>query len=206
LSSDLDIDGLLVELGFSSDEGRVLARLALEEEGLTHPRKHRIAEAKRPAIEELLRTRFRLVCARPGCRARDDGRITVDARSEDCSSCGGETNKTELTRAVDALVEHGLVRVVIVGGSPSVHDEITRLVGARLQVRLVPGTDRRSARDAKADLAWAHLVVVWGSTELDHKVSMLYTGARDRRVVVCPRRGVAALAQTLLEAVVRRAT
>jgi len=47
------------------------------------------------------------------------------------------------------------------------------------------------------------VVVVWGSTELDHKVSKLYRADRDRRVVTCPRRGLAALAATLAEAAER---
>lgn len=60
--------------------------------------------------------------------------------------------------------------------------------------------DGQTGRDAKADLAWADIVVVWDGTELDHKVSRLYTDARDRRVVTCQRRGIAALAATLSQA------
>lgn len=62
---------------------------------------------------------------------------------------------------------------------------------------------RRTAREAGGDLLWVELVVVWGSTELAHKVSNLYTGSGDRRVVTCGRRGVAALGETLVFAAKR---
>jgi hypothetical protein len=95
-------------------------------------------------------------------------------------------------------------RVVVVGGSPGTHDELRSLVAGGLELRLVAGTERRTSRDAKADLAWADLVVVWGGTELDHKVSKLYARGRGDHVVTCSRRGIAAMAATMVEAARRR--
>ncbi|MFN7134692.1 MAG: hypothetical protein ACK4N5_21615, partial [Myxococcales bacterium] len=49
---------------------------------------------------------------------------------------------------------------------------------------------------ARADLEWADLVLVWGASELDHKVSRHYTDvppAAKRKVVQLARRGIAAL-------------
>lgn len=57
----------------------------------------------------------------------------------------------------------------------------------------------------EADLAWADVIMVWGGTQLDHKVSKLYTDARRPNVVTCSRCGIAALAQTVTEHLARGA-
>ena len=95
-------------------------------------------------------------------------------------------------------------RLVVVVGSPATHEQLRELVGTRVDLRVVSGTERRTGNEAKADLAWADLVVIWGSTQLDHKTSRLYTAARDDRVVTCAKRGIAALAATILEFTSRR--
>lgn len=198
---DLAIDDVLADLGYAADTARPIARAALEVAGLTSARKQRIAATKLDAVKDLLAARFLLACARATCRAAGAGRTVLDAaQPTDCGVCGGSENRAAVDRAVAALTARGRRRIVVVGGSPATHEELRALVGGRLDLRLVSGTERRTGRDAKADLAWADVVVIWGSTELDHKVSKLYTDARERRVVTCPRRGVAALAETLVVA------
>jgi len=202
-SSDLVIDTMLGELGFIGENAR-LARLAIEAAGLTNPRKTRIASGKLGAVRDELRARFVLLCARASCRQSNltKGRKVLDAaRPTDCAVCSGSTNATDVDRAVATLIERGLCRVVVVGGAPSTREELRDLVAGRLELRLVSGNDRRTARAAKADLNWAHIVAIWGGTELDHKVSELYTQRPAGRVVVCRRRGIAAMAATLIEAV-----
>src|SRR5262249_6039895 len=76
-------------------------------------------------------------------------------------------------------------------------------LGARLELRLVDGTERRTLGQARLDLEWADLVLLWGGSELDHRVSTLYTGAPPqlrRKLVHASKRGIAAL----LEAAVVR--
>jgi hypothetical protein len=144
-----------------------------------------------------------VLCSRSTCRAAGatDGRAVVDAaRATACSVCRGKPNAAELDRAIQALAAKGLRRIVIVGGSPSTREELRALVGDRLELRLVSGTERRTAREAKADLVWAHLVAIWSGTELDHTISKHYTDAAVGRVVVCPRRGIEAMAGTLQKA------
>lgn len=201
------IDGLLAELGFRGTAARQAARAAIEAAGLTNARKQNIASSKVPAVTALLAERFVVVCARASCRAAvaHEAREVIDAEQPaDCDLCGGQQNRAEVDRAVAALSARGLRRLVVVGGSPSTHEELRALVGARLELRLVSGTDRRTGREARADLAWADLVVVWGGTELDHKVSKLYTDEKSARVVTCSRRGIAALAATMSDAAARR--
>jgi hypothetical protein len=202
-ASDPVIDTVLDELGYVGEHARRQAREALEEAGLTNPRKTRIASSKLDAVHEVLGRRFVLLCTRSTCRqaAVIRGRRILDtARPTDCSVCAGSANTFDVERAITALTGQGLHRVVIVGGSPSTREELQELVAGRLELRLVSGSERRTARDARADLRWADLVAIWGGTELDHRVSMLYTQGPGGRVVTCPRRGIAAMAATLITA------
>jgi hypothetical protein len=207
-AADLVIEAVLDGLGFAGDNAR-LARTALEDAGLTNPRKKRISATKLGDLKTVLSTRFMLVCTRASCRAAaaaaagTDRAVLDAARPTACEVCGGSANATEIGKAIAALVDGGLRRIVVVGGSPSTREELRGLIADRLELRLVSGTDRRTSRDAKADLVWADLVVIWGSTELDHKISRLYTGASQGRVVTCARRGIAALAETLAKAAAR---
>lgn len=207
-ANEVEIARLLAGLGYRSPAAHQRARAAIQSAGLTSSSKQRIAISKVPAVQQLLSDRFVIVCTQAACRAEvglGDPRVAMAAdRSVDCNICSGQPNRTALRRAIEALVQRGLHRVVVIGGSPATREELGSLGGGGLDLRLVSGTDRRTARDAKADLAWAHLIVIWGSTELDHKVSKLYTDSKDARVVTCPRRGVAALAGTLVEAARRR--
>lgn len=206
-SSDLVIDDLLTELGFETVEARALARGVIEDAGLTNTRKQRIAASKRQAVEEALRTAVIVACARAPCRdeSRRSGLTVVGAaQASACQICGGSANRREMDRATVALLERGLRKLVVVGGSPATHDELRTLARGRIELRLVPGTDRRNAGDAKADLAWGDAIAVWGGTQLDHKVSKLYTNARQPHVFTCTRRGIAALAATLLDHLSRR--
>jgi len=206
MSRAVPIDELMTELGFRTPELRQRARTVLEQAQLTNTRKQNISSAKREAVERVLGERFVLVCARASCRhAAGTAREVLHAsRPTDCGVCGGQQNRAEVDRAIAALAARGMRRLVVVGGSPGTHDELRGLVVDSLELRIVSGTDRRTGRDAKADLAWADLVVVWGATELKHKVSKLYTDGKPRHVVTCPKRGIGALAGTIVEAVRRR--
>lgn len=204
---DIAIDELLTDLGYRSDGLRQRARAALIAAGLTSERKQRIAESKLAAVRDVLAGGFALACTRERCRqvAAASGKTILDVdRPTDCAVCHGSANESAIHRAVAALQERGMRRLVIVGGSPNAHTELEALIGDRIEIRLIPGTDRRTGRDAAADRSWAHLIVIWGGTQLNHQISKLYTDGRRDRVVTCPRRGIAALAETVLEAVSRR--
>ena len=204
---DVLITDLLTDLGYRSQHARDLAMTALVDTKLTSGRKLRIAMAKLDAVKDALEKRFVVVCTGATCRAeaKHDLRARVDAsRPTDCSICHGSANETAIDSAIRALANHQLRRLVVVGGSPATHEELRALSDKRLDLRLITGTDRRTGNDAKADLAWADVIVIWGSTQLDHKTSKLYTTAGSAKVVTCSKRGVAALAETLIEFTVRR--
>ncbi|MBI4577234.1 MAG: hypothetical protein HY722_13330 [Planctomycetes bacterium] len=202
MADDVAIDTMLERLGFGHPEARGPARAALEEAGLTHAGKQRIHRAKEVSCEETLRGRYAVSCGRSGCVAALAGdsrpRLPPSGPS-DCEVCRGSDNRAATAELLQALAGRGVRKVVVVGGSPAAREEIQRLLApAGLKLRLVDGTARRTGDQARGDLAWADLVVVWGGTELDHKVSTLYTDGRPRHVVSASRRGIAAVADAVL--------
>lgn len=198
MSADRDIDGWLAERGLSLEPGRARARAALEEVGLTRAGKQRMSEEKLARAGSLLDARFFLHCGATACleAARASARepLQVTPRSH-CAHCGGSDNRRAERAFLDACARAGVHRVVVVGGSPAVREELGNLQSA-LELRLVDGTERRTADRARGDLEWADLVLIWGATELHHQVSTHYTGAPPalrRKVLHVPKRGVAAL-------------
>lgn len=197
---------LLEQLGYGG-ANEAAALKALHEAGLTRAGKQRIAARKRDDVARALRERFVLSCSRPGCQehARATGRASLPASKQaDCEHCGGSDNRQAVARLCAALRERGLQRLVVVGGSPAARENLSALVDAQVQLRLVDGVARRTKTEAQADLRWADRVVIWGSTQLDHKVSSLYTDTGDERVLVVHRRGIAALAEELLARIAQK--
>ena len=204
-SEDLALADLLDRLGFSGSNEAV-ARAALEEASLTRPGKQRIARAKEGRVTTLLRERYRLVCTRcqPGAGATAGARVVLlAARPGDCELCGGSENRVAVDRLCAALLQRGLRRLVVVGGSPNAREALAVLVGSRLELRLVDGASRRTRKEAMVDLQWADLVIIWGGTQLDHKVSTLYTsgaGPAGEKVTTVRHRGIATLVAECLSA------
>jgi hypothetical protein len=196
--TDVALTEFLASLGLSGPDA-MKARAILEEEGITNPRKTRLALAKRDRAQDAIDARLARLCH--ACRGRVElaGREPVQVRPDACAHCHGSRN----TRAIDEMAETcaalGVRRLVVVGGSPDTRRELGALDG-RLELRRVDGTERRTRAQADGDLAWADLVVVCGGTELAHRVSLLYTGARTSTpVVTASRRGVEAIAGAVVE-------
>jgi hypothetical protein len=207
VSADVAIDEWLKASGYGSNEARATARAALEEAGLTRPGKQRLSAEKLARASQLLAERFFLHCQNAECTAAAaaSGRTPVPCEPKaTCMSCGGSDNQ----RAVaDFVAAFGNKKLCIVGGSPSVWEELERLLAGRVSLRLIDGTARRTADHAKADLEWADLVLVWGATELHHKVSMQYTNAPPplrRKMLHVAKRGIAALLGAGVEHLKRR--
>lgn len=192
--TDVGIDELLASLGLEG-EAAALGRAALEDAGLTNPRKQRIAAAKAERAREAVDARLARLCAACAERAPRDGRRRIVVPPAVCPRCGGSNNRRALRDLVDACAAAGVRRLVVVGGSPALRKELRAELGDALDLRLVDGVERRTKREAQGDLDWADVVLVWGSSILGHKVSTLYT--RDgggTPVVTVPRRSIEALA------------
>ncbi|WP_224369244.1 hypothetical protein [Hyalangium versicolor] len=199
MSADRDIDEWLAERGYTPTDSRTRARSTLEEAKITNPKKARMSEQKLERAEAVLAERFFRVCSAQACAqvARASGRepLLVEPRTH-CESCGGSNNRRAVADFVEACQRKGVKRVVIVGGSPAVREELEDQLGNRVALRMVDGTERHTADKARHNLDWADLVLVWGATELHHKVSEHYTGGpptATRKVIHVTRRGVAAL-------------
>ena len=199
MSADRDIDEWLAERGLTPPDSRTRARTVLEEEKIINPKKARMSEQKLARAEAVLAERFFLVCSAAACMqvGRSSGRelLQVEPRTH-CESCGGSNNRRAVTDFVEACERKGVRRVVIVGGSPAVREELEEQLGGRVELRMVDGTERHTGDKARHNLEWADLVLVWGATQLHHKVSAHYTNMPppvNRKVVHVTKRGVAAL-------------
>jgi hypothetical protein len=199
MSTDEDIGRWLESEGFGLESERQRARAALEAAGLTRAGKQRLSSEKFERARDVLHSGFARHCSSPGCRdaAAKSGRppSAVSDRRH-CETCGGSDNGRAEKAFLDACVRKGVRKLVIVGGSPAVRQELTSKLDGPLELRLVDGTERRTADRAKSDVDWADLILVWGASELHHKVSRLYTQvppAQKRKVLHIVKRGVAAL-------------
>ena len=199
MSADREIDEWLRGLGFGLPEVRKEARAALEQAQLTRPGKLRISEVKLARAAAELASNFFLHCESPDClaAARQSGRTPMRADPKSaCEECGGSDNRRAVAAFAEACARRAIRRVVVVGGSPSVREELTRELPRSLELRAIDGTERRTSDRARGDAEWADLVLVWGASELHHKVSLLYTQVPPplrRKVVHVAKRGIAAL-------------
>jgi len=207
---DFDIHEFLIQEGFGHPVSLSAATTALQEAGLSHPGRQRIAGGKLEKARLELRARLIVTCASRSCveaAGAFEGRRLVPAQpGSACHVCGGSSNAYAVERMLRAAMGAGLRRLVVVGGSPSTRRELQSLVSGRLSLRLIDGTARRSAGQARDDLAWGDLVIVWGNTQLAHRVSLLYTrrSGVHTPVITVARRGVAGLAEGLIRHVVER--
>ena len=173
MAKDLPIAKLLRECGFASDAAQAAARAAIEAAGLTRPGKERIAEAKRADVEAALRARVALLCG--ACREAGLGDDRPDALAagagDRCGACGGSAAQRSALVFIRACRAAGIRRVVFVGGSPAIRQELPELLGDDLDVRLVDGTVARPGRDVQREIDGCDLAIVLGSTEISHTVS-----------------------------------
>jgi hypothetical protein len=187
---------LFRECGYGGD-GDALEE-ALHAAGLSNPWLTIIPLSKVEAVRRFIEDRYLLVCGRGECRAEAaaaarEGRTAVPAsETRFCAFCGGSANVRAVGRMIEACRARGWRRLCVVGGSPHARTELTRLVGGELELKLVDGTASRSRGQARSDLAWADVVVIWGSTQLDHRVSLLYRGPN---VVQMARRSIQEVAR-----------
>jgi hypothetical protein len=200
MSATVDRARLLSDLGYGHPQAAERAVAVLADAGLTNPRKSGISASKRERVRETLERTLIRLCARCAVRAPAIDREPVPvADPTRCERCGGSDNKLAVDRATAACRRRGVRRVVVVGGAPGVHRALSELWPADLDLRIVSGTDRHTGAQARTNLEWGDVVLIWATTELDHKVSELYTNARAKKVIVAKRRGIAALADRLAE-------
>jgi len=199
----VSIDALLAELGHTSPESRRLARATIEAAGLTHPRKRNIAVEKRDEVARVLDGQFVRTCGDHRCEAATahDPRPRALVDRPACQVCHGSANGAAVAAMAKALKRAGRTSLLVVGGSPNAHAELLRLLdGSDVTLQLVEGTTAVSAKRADSGAESADVIVIWGSTQLAHKVSNQFGAPRyaAKRITVA-RRGIAALADAVVE-------
>lgn len=209
MSADVDIDAWLDGQGYGLPDARSAARQVLEAKGLTRQGKSRMSVEKLPAVEALLRSSFALHCHTPECVtwAQSSGRAPLRCPLKtSCEHCGGSDNARAARELIAACAVASVKHLLIIGGSPSTREELERLLGHAVTLRLVDGTVRRTIEHAKADLHWADIVLLWGASELHHKVSMQYSNSPQQRarVLHVTKRGIAQLLSAAVDSLQRK--
>lgn len=200
----ISIDALLEECGLDTLEAKTTGRRLLEAAGLTSSRKQNLSIEKRDAAAAIIEEQLRPVCgscAKSGDFDATDGRQSVEVAGPTCEVCGGRSTTRALLQIELALPPKGLKKLLIVGGSPPIHDELRRgLADSGIDLSIVDGHSVQGANRATALAEWADVIVIWGSSILKHKTSASFQKTEYRRkTVTLRRRGIEALSQELVK-------
>ena len=192
---DRPLIAILVEAGFRTEAEQIAARGALQAAGLTRPGKIAMHESKLDRARDVLADRLVFAC--PSCLAQlQDARkdATVLPVTDDrCDGCGGSAHRVSAQRFLVACRSHGARRIAVVGGTPVTRQSLIPLLPG-IELEPVDGTGNMNAQRGRSIIERNDLVLVWGKTQLDHKVSNHFTGPEDKwKVIVAAKRGIAGL-------------
>ena len=134
--------------------------------------------------------------------------VTVAAPAHECDACAGRPTQRWYRWMARRLADTRRLRLTVVGGSEQTHAELRALAALApdLKQRLVDGTVSTTRQQARSHCRGSDVVVIWGSTRLDHAVSQVYKdealAADHVRLVPVGdgARGVQALARAVAEA------
>lgn len=191
------LSALLEEEGFDTAEAVLAARGVLHAAALSNPRKSAIAPEKLPRARAILRSTLARSCGMVTCdravAAHAPAKRMVRVLPASCEHCGGVASRRAGSGVAERCAALGIRRLLVVGGLPAARQELVAAL-AGLEVDLVEGTAKRDAKQAKAELARADVVVIWGNTPLDHSVSALYRRPpAGTELVLVPTRGAASV-------------
>ncbi len=195
---------LLSDLGFTSAAGQRAARVHLHAAGLTNPSKKNIQRSKREAVEETIRTRIARSCGSPPCDRvlATSGREVIEVDPPFCEVCHGSEGERALLEMADALVAARRPRLLVIGGSPGSRTHIRdALRGRPIHLELLEGDRPTGEKRARELSASADVIVIWGGTILDHKVSQPFAdlGEFSAKRITIAQRGAASLARGVIE-------
>ncbi len=198
------ISALLAELGFVTVPSRRAARVHLQAAGLTNPTKVNIQRSKRDAVEEAVRSRIARSCGSPSCDRvlATSGRDVIEVEPSFCEVCRGSEGERALMQMADAMVAAGRTRLLVLGGSPASRTQIREtLRGRPIEVEFIEGDRPTGERRARELSASADIIVIWGGTILDHKVSQPFAdlGEFSAKRITVAQRGAASLARGVIE-------
>ncbi len=133
----------------------------------------------------------------------DPSSVIIQVPEDRCEIAGGSDVRATFHRLAQTCAAKKVVAVTIVGGSPAYRKQLESMAkasGDQLKLNLVSGTQRRATRRIESDLRSSDLVVIWGSTRLDHSVSEPYMRGPKKPLVV-QHRGISGMLERLVIAV-----
>lgn len=150
-------------------------------------------------VRATLQHRLVLHCEREGCPV-PAGVTPVRVGQERCEMCGGTDAERVLRRFSEALLLHGLRRLLLVGGALGVHRILSEHVDHRIELRLVPGNTGRSLADVRADRAFAQLVLLWDEGIQERVLVSLYDDGAPPRTIHLTRPSLARSLEQAIDA------
>ena len=208
----LDLRTALATAGFGADPAAAFA--ALLRDPAAAPRALAATSVRGPeAFTTLLAERLRTVCHHADCRALAAAShwVVVDGTPAACAVCHGSDNDRAYARLSRAWREAGLGKLIVVGGAEDSFAELRRHneTHKHPDLRLVEGGHRPDKRQARDLCRGADLVVLWGSTQVHHAETEVWSSAahaQDTPALTMGngQRGVKALAEAVLDWVARR--
>lgn len=195
--TDVPIAKMLRRLGVVEAAAQETARAALIGGGLiANAKKVNILAAKSERARALLGESFQWHCSDGDCRsaAANGGTPPLLVDKAACSFCGGSKDRAALAEIARAMIEARKRHILVVGGTDAKEREIEEKSPPEIEWRVIKGKTGHPDRYYRNHREWADLVVIWGSTELSHKVSAHFDGKGDVGVITVRRRGIATLA------------
>ena len=194
------------DFGITAPGAQKSAREALSRAGIisSRPNRTNIASEKVDRAREALESAFLWHCGNGDCRRQAEASPSLLVDQAHCTICGGSKDRSSLTSMASALADANVSRVLVVGGTEAKTREIREKSPPGVEWRFVDGTRSKDDRYFRHNRRWAEIIVIWGSTVLDHRVSSHFESKGDDRVITVTRRSIGALADAVVEHLNRR--
>jgi len=176
------------------------ARTLLDGLKITNPARDRISIEKQARVHDALLEAYFLYCPTPACvtRMQQSGRDGLLVRKDRCSVCGGSNARRAVEDMIKACAAAGIHKVCVVGGSPALREELDAMAGNALRLTLVDGTQTPDVDRARTHVRNHDVVVICGSSQLNHKLSGNYGAFKaEGHVITSARRGLESIAEVL---------
>lgn len=205
---DISILRMFKDMGIGASASQKAAQDALAEAGIisSRPNRTNIAAAKVDRALEVLEDVFSWHCGSGSCKAKskEARRRTLLVKRTRCMICGGSNDRHALEEMASSAAVSNVSKILVVGGTSTKHREIREKSPSGVEWRFVDGKKSKDDRYFRHNRRWAEIIVIWGSTELDHKVSNHFDGKGDSRVITVSRRSIGALADGVIRHLTRQ--
>lgn len=197
-----DIHTMLRRLGIHDTSEQARAITALQDAGVISSRPNRtgIAVSKEALVREALQSIFLQHCRRGDCQREAEVSLKplllVDTAA--CHAAAHSPRNQRIADIARILQSRNMSNILVVGGTETYQRELLNISPDGLSWRFIDGKRVKDSRYYRSDKKWAHLIIIWASTPLDHKVSQHFHACNDTRVVTAPGRGIEAMLQDVL--------